>query len=114
MDIELLKTNTIDYDGGLVRFMNNMSLYEGLLKQFVKDMEFEMAKIAYKHRDFKTMFSKLKYLSEGCLKLGITGLNEKLENILELAKYEKYDEVDKYFEIVEQEYNHTIEILKKA
>ena len=114
MDIEMLKKNSIDYDGGLGRFMDNVSLYEGLLKEVIKDAEFLLAKMAYERGDLQTMFSKLKFLSEGVGKLGIIGLKEKLENFLELAKHEKHEELDEYFVVLSEEYYNTLEILKKA
>ena len=114
MNREILIENNIDYEGGLVRFMNNITLYEGVFKEFMKNCDYKLAKLAYEERDYRTMYSKLKHLAEATSILGITVLYKKIEKVLESAKYENYEEMKSCFKSLDIVYNETIELINSA
>ncbi|MEG1805386.1 MAG: Hpt domain-containing protein [Clostridia bacterium] len=114
MNIEKLKASQIDYDMGLYRFMNNVSLYEGLLKEFVTDNEYISAKSAYERKDYQAMFKNLHAMKGATGNLGMNTLYKSTCELVEILRHEDYEHIDKPYLKVQEEYATVIKGITDA
>lgn len=114
MNIKILKSSQIDYDAGLYRFMNNVSLYEGLLKEFVKDNAYKYAISALERQDYQTMFKHFHSFRTMTEMLGMTELHTATSVFVELLRMESYSGIELYYRKMQNAYEIVLKGIKEA
>ena len=101
-----------DYDDILNR-LRNLTLIEKLVKKFETDTSFKELEEGLKEKDIEKAFRAAHTLKGVCLNLGFKQLTTDSINITEILRAGSFDNTEKLFVKLKQEYNHTIEVIKK-
>lgn len=114
MNIELLNSNGIDYDKGLYRFMNNASLYEGLLKEFLKTHDYKLAKSAKINNEYDKMINHLNKMKITTKSLELCKLYEKTIKVIAVLESGQYDDLEELYNNMQEEYEKTISLISQS
>ena len=101
-----------DYDDILNR-LRNLTLIEKLVKKFETDTSFKELEEGLKEKDIEKAFRAAHTLKGVCLNLGFKQLSTDSINITEILRAGSFENTEELFEKLKQEYNHTIEVIKK-
>ncbi|MBR1751332.1 MAG: Hpt domain-containing protein [Ruminococcus sp.] len=114
MNSDILKNGGIDYDHGVERFMNNVPVYERLLKNFPNDNLYEQAFEEYERRDYDALFKSLHTMKSSTGTLDLTELYSATDELVEALRISDLSNVDKLMEIIKVAYKRAVEAIGNA
>lgn len=116
MNIQLLKDSKVDVEKGVARCMNDVGLYERILKIFLRDDSFVKSEAAVESGDNKSLFESLHTLKGMSGNAELCGLYSAVCPLVELLRNGKCgsDEINSLFAAVRSEYNAVYEAIKAA
>lgn len=103
----------IDIDGSLARFGDMIEFYVKFLKKFSEDKNFEDLKIALDRSNVKKIEEIAHTLKGVAGNLGLNKVYQYSNEIVNLARENKLEEINNIRPELEKEMQHVTEILKK-
>lgn len=112
--LDYLKSNGVDVDGTLGRFMGRIEMFEKFIFRFLDDKNYALLNDSLEKSDVKEAFMAAHTLKGVCANLGLNPLREASSEITELLRAEKLDEAKEYFINVKDAYEKMVEVINSV
>lgn len=103
-----------DYEVVLARFCNNRALMKRFIKSFIDDSTFKALVKAVEEKHYKEIEGQAHTLKGVSANLGFDRLHSACEEVVVCIRKEKYEETEKVFQHVQDEYNRVIAEIRKV
>jgi HPt (histidine-containing phosphotransfer) domain-containing protein len=109
--LEFSEKTNMDLKGTLARFANMEALVKRFLNKFPDDRSFGELQAAMQEKNYENILRAAHTLKGVAGNLGLTGLFEINQKIVEAVRNQEYDHLDEYFAQDKKEYDTVIECL---
>lgn len=112
--LNVLKSNGIDVDGTLSRFMGRVEMFEKFIFRFLEDKNYSVLCDEIENANVKEAFVAAHTLKGVCANIGLNPLNLAASEITELLRAEKLEEAKEYLPNVKAAYDKMVDVINSV